>query len=202
MTAAKPRVVLASGNAGKLREVRALLADLCEVLGLDAFPEVELPEEGDGYRENAIAKARTAARATGLPALGDDSGLEVAALDGAPGPRSARYGGAGLDSRERNARLLSALAEAPPARREARFYCVAAIAQPDGGVETADGECCGRILAEPHGAGGFGYDPIFQLEGQDRTMAELDPEEKNRLSHRGRAFRRLAPALVEELDGG
>jgi len=194
------RVVLATGNEGKLREVRALLADLCEVVGLDAFPDVCLPVEGDDYRENAIAKARAAARATELPALGDDSGLEVDALDGAPGPRSARYGGAGLDAAGRNARLLSALAEVAPERRTARFFCVAALALPDGSVETAEGECRGRILAVPRGGAGFGYDPIFAPEGRDVSMAELPEAEKNGLSHRGRALVALRPVLEGRLD--
>ena len=189
------RLVLATGNAGKLREIRSLLADLCEVVGLDAFPEVALPEEGEDYRENAAAKARSAARATGLPALGDDSGIEVEALGGAPGPLSARYGGAALDAAGRNAHLLAALAEVPVGRRAARFYCVAALALPDGRVETADGECRGRILAAPSGDAGFGYDPIFEPEGFDVSMAELPEAEKNRLSHRGRAIAALRPAL-------
>jgi len=189
------RVVLATGNEGKLREVRALLAGLCEVVGLDAFPEVHLPVEGDDYRTNAVEKARAAARATGLAALGDDSGLEVDALDGAPGPRSARYGGAGLEAAVRNARLLAALAEVAPEQRTARFYCVAALVVPDGRVETAGGECRGRILAVPRGGAGFGYDPIFAPEGRDVSMAELPEAEKNRLSHRGRALAALRPVL-------
>jgi XTP/dITP diphosphohydrolase len=202
VSAASPlrRVVLASENPGKLREVRALLADLCEVVGLDAFPGATLPEEGDDYRENAIGKARAAARATGLPALGDDSGLEVEALSGAPGPRSARYGGESLDATGRNARLLAALAGLAPERRTARFYCIVALALPDGSLETAEGECRGRILSAPRGDGGFGYDPIFQPEGHDGSMAELPEVEKNRLSHRGRATAALRPALARRLD--
>ncbi|HKJ25113.1 MAG TPA: RdgB/HAM1 family non-canonical purine NTP pyrophosphatase [Myxococcota bacterium] len=201
MSAAAERrqVVLATGNAGKLREVRALLAGLCEVVGLDAFPEVSLPEEGDDYRDNAIEKARAAARETGLPALGDDSGLEVDALDGGPGPRSARYGGASLDAAGRNARLLAALSRVTPEARGARFYCVAAVAGPDGALETAEGECRGRILEAPRGEAGFGYDPIFQPEGHDASMAELPEAEKNRLSHRGRAIAALRPALERVL---
>jgi len=201
MTAGRPRLVLASGNAGKLREVRALLADRFEVLALDAFPDVRLPDEGDDYRANAVAKARTAAGATGLPALGDDSGLEVEALDGGPGPRSARYGGAGLDAAGRNARLLDALRDVPPDRRAARFFCVAALAIPDGAVETAEGECRGRIRLAPSGGGGFGYDPVFEPEGFTVSMAEIDEAEKNRLSHRGRAFAALRPTLEHRVGG-
>jgi len=188
------RVVLATGNPDKLREVSALLADLpCELLGLDGFPEVALPEEGDDYAANATAKALAAARALGLPALGDDSGIEVAALGGAPGPRSARFGGAQLATEARNAKLLAAL-EGVEARA-ARFYCVAALARPDGGVAIAEGECRGRILPAPRGTGGFGYDPIFEPEGFEVSMAELSEAEKNRLSHRARAFAGLRDPL-------
>jgi XTP/dITP diphosphohydrolase len=208
------RVVLATANPGKLREVIALLAGLpCQVLGLDAFPAVTLPEEGDDYAANAAAKALAAARATGLLALGDDSGIEVEALGGAPGVRSARWGGPELDAAGRNAKLLAALAGVPAEKRTARFYCVAALASPEGHVHTAEGECRGRILPAPRGAGGFGYDPIFQPEGfavqpegfavqpegYEASMAELPEDEKNRLSHRGRAFAALRPALRRAL---
>jgi len=193
------RIVLATGNAGKLREVRALLADLCEVVGLDAFPDVTLPDEGDDYRENAAQKACSAARATGLPAIGDDSGIEVEALGGAPGPLSARYGGPSLDAAGRNAHLLAALADVPATERAARFYCVVALALPTGELETYEGECRGRIRAAPSGGAGFGYDPIFQPEGFDVSMAELPEAEKNRLSHRGRAIAALRPALERRL---
>jgi len=189
------RLVVATGNAGKLLEIRALLGERCEAVGLGAFPEVALPDEGDDYRENAAAKARVVARATGLPALGDDSGLEVEALDGGPGPRSARFGGPGLDAARRNATLLEALADVPPPRRAARFFCVAALARPDGSVEWGEGECRGWVLEAPAGEGGFGYDPIFRPEGFEVSMAELPADEKNRLSHRGRALAALGPAL-------
>jgi XTP/dITP diphosphohydrolase len=200
--AAAPRVVLATGNAGKLREVRALLADLgCRVLGLDDLPAVELPEEGDDYAGNAAAKALTAARATGLLALGEDSGLEVEALGGAPGARSARFGGPGLDAAGRNAKLLAALASVPEEKRGARFCCALALAAPDGTLERSFGECRGRILHAPRGAGGFGYDPVFQPEGFAVSMAELPEAEKNRLSHRARAVAALRPALLRALAG-
>jgi len=190
------RIVLATGNAGKLREVRALLGSPeLEIVGLDAIGAVALPAEGDDYEANAVAKARAAARASGLPALGDDSGLEVDALDGAPGPRSARFGGAGLDDAGRTRALLEALAGVPAERRGARFVCVAALALPDGEVVTARGECPGRIAAAPRGAAGFGYDPVFEIAPGGPTMAELPPAEKQRISHRGRAFRALEPAL-------
>jgi XTP/dITP diphosphohydrolase len=194
------RVVLASGNAGKLREVRALLGSpSLEIVGLDAIGSLALPEEGDDYASNAVAKAVTAARASGLPALGDDSGLEVDALGGAPGPRSARFGGPGLDDAGRTRALLDALADVPPERRGARFVCVAALADPDGDVVTARGECPGRIATAPRGAAGFGYDPIFEITPGGPTMAELPPAEKQRISHRGHAFRALAPTLRARL---
>lgn len=190
------RVVLATRNAGKAREVATILADLA--LQIDALgDEVALPEEGDAYEANAIAKALAAARATGCVALGDDSGLEVDALGGAPGPRSARYGGAGLDDAGRVAALLRALEAVPDAQRGARFVCVAAVATPPGDVATARGVCEGRLLRAPRGAGGFGYDPIFAVG--ERTMAELPAAAKDALSHRGRAFRALTPALRARL---
>jgi XTP/dITP diphosphohydrolase len=187
------KVVLATRNAGKLREVGAILAAHgIEVL---ALPDgVELPQEGDDYEANAIAKATAAARATGCVALGDDSGLEVEALGGAPGPHSARWGGPDLDDAGRNARLLAALDAVPGRRRAARFVCVAAVATPDARVATARGVCAGRILVAPRGAGGFGYDPVFGIG--DRSLAELSGAEKDALSHRGRAFRALAAQVA------
>jgi XTP/dITP diphosphohydrolase len=194
------RVVLATGNPGKLREVRDLLADAdVELVGLADVGPVALPEEGDDYAANAAGKALAAARATGLPALGDDSGLEVDALRGAPGARSARFGGPGLDDAGRTRALLAALAGVPPARRGARFVCVAALATPDGDVATARGECAGRIAEAPRGPGGFGYDPVFETAPGGPTMAELPLAEKQRISHRARAFRALAPVLLARL---
>jgi len=187
------KVVLATRNAGKLREVAAILADLpLELVALP--PQVALPEEGDDYAPNARAKALAAARATGWIALGDDSGLEVDALGGAPGPRSARWGGDALDDAGRNALLLAALRDVPTAARGARFVCVAALATPSGDATVARGVCAGRILAAPRGASGFGYDPIFSTDGT-RSLAELAPPEKDAISHRGRAFRALADRL-------
>ena len=194
------RVVFATGNAGKLREVRALLASPeLEIVGLDAVGPVALPEEGDDYEANAVAKARAVAQACGLPALGDDSGLEVEALGGAPGPRSARFGGPGLDDAGRVRHLLAALRGVPSERRAARFVCVAALALPDGETVTARGECAGWIAEAPRGTGGFGYDPVFEVAPGGPTMAELPADEKQRVSHRGRAFRALAPALRARL---
>ena len=185
-------LVLATRNAGKAREVASILAAL-DVRIEPLAADVILPEEGDSYEANAVAKALAAARATGCVALGDDSGLEVDALGGAPGPLSARYGGAGLDDAARSAALLAALEAVPDAERGARFVCVAAVATPRGDVATARGVCEGRLLRAARGEGGFGYDPIFAVG--DSTMAELPAAEKDALSHRGRAFRALLPAL-------
>lgn len=200
MSAPPRELVLASGNPGKLAELRAILGDEARALGLALrslaeFPGVTLPPEGAAYEPNAIAKARAAAVATGRLAIGDDSGLEVDALRGAPGPLSARYGGPGLDDAGRVAHLLAALANVPEARRRARFVCLAALATPEGDVRAVRGECAGRILRAPRGAGGFGYDPVFLPDGEERTMAELPSAAKHRISHRGRAFAALAPLL-------
>ena len=197
------RVVVATSNPGKLCEIRDLLAPLpVPVVGLDALPGLRLPLEGDDYTANAVEKARAAAAFAGSPALADDSGLEVEGLGGAPGPHSARYGGPGLDDAGRVARLLGALAGREGAARRARFVCAAALATPDGEVVTALGECAGRIAAAPRGEGGFGYDPIFEVDAAGRTLAEVPAEEKNRISHRARAFRALRGALLVRLGRG
>jgi XTP/dITP diphosphohydrolase len=194
------RVVVASSNPGKLREIFALLAPLpVPMVGLDALPGLRLPPEGDDYTANAVGKARAAAAFVGLPALADDSGLEVEALGGAPGPHSARYGGPGLDDAGRVERLLGALAGCEGRARRARFVCAAALVAPDGESVTAFGECAGRIALAPRGEGGFGYDPIFELDADGRTMAEVPEQEKNRISHRARAFHALRPALLARL---
>lgn len=197
----RPRLVVASGNAGKVREIVALLADLpVEVRSLSGLPPVAFPEEGLDYAANAIAKARAVAEQLGEVALADDSGLEVEALDGRPGPLSARYGGPGLDDAARVARLLEELGDRPAAERRARFVCHAACATPDGRVEDAEGVCPGRILEAPRGEGGFGYDPVFLPDGHAVSMAELPAAVKDAISHRGRAIRRLLPALRALLD--
>jgi XTP/dITP diphosphohydrolase len=190
-------LVLATGNRGKRAELAELLAEHgLRLASLADLAGIALPEEGDDYAENAAAKAIAVARASGLPALGDDSGIEVAALGGAPGPRSARYGGAGLDDAGRAALLIASLDATGAADRGARFVCVAALARPDGHVTRAFGECRGRILGAPRGSGGFGYDPVFQPEGHAVSMAELPAAVKNRISHRARALAALAPALA------
>lgn len=182
-------LVLATRNAGKTREVRALLAGV-EVLTLDDRP-IEMPEEtGETFEENAILKAEHASWVLGLPVLADDSGLEVDALGGAPGVRSARYA-EGTDE-DRYRKLLAALE--PAEDRSARFVCVMALARPGAATIVTRGTCEGTIARAPRGDGGFGYDPVFLVDGA-RTMAELSQAEKNAISHRGAALRAMATHL-------
>ena len=189
-------LVMATSNPGKLREIRELLGGMDVALrSLGDLPRVQLPEEGDDYEENARVKARTVAVALGVTALADDSGLEVEALGGAPGPRSARYGGSGLDDAGRIAHLLEELSGISLDRRRARYVCVVACVDPAGDGLTAVGYCAGRILETPHGVGGFGYDPVFQPAGETLSMAELSQDRKNALSHRARALRTLVARL-------
>ena len=193
------KVVVATRNKGKLREIVPLLAGLkLELCTIDELaPDAELREDGVTFVENALAKARQAVRATGLPAIADDSGLEVDALDGAPGVYSARYAGPGADDDSNNAKLLEALEAVPPARRTGRFRCVAVFVDPARGLEIVrEGACEGVVLEAKRGEDGFGYDPLFFVPTVGRTMAELPLEEKNRLSHRAAAFRALADALA------
>jgi XTP/dITP diphosphohydrolase len=198
--AAATAVVLATRNRGKVREI----LDLFEREGIqwhllsidDIAPDMELREDEATFEGNALAKARQASRSTGLPALADDSGLEVDALGGAPGVWSARYAGSPSDDRRNNEKLLGALADVADGRRTARYRCVAAYVDAGRALELfRAGSCEGEILRAPRGEGGFGYDPLFQVPSLGRTMAELDLEEKNRLSHRGAAFRALAREL-------
>ena len=199
MTIAARKLVVAPGNAHKTRGIARILGRF-EVSSLVNHPPVEFPAEGGDYFDNARVKAIVAARAIGTACVADDSGLEVAALGGAPGAYSARYGGAGLDDRGRLEALLTAL-QSFPTPREARFFCAAAVALPDGRCQVAEGVCEGQILMQAKGDSGFGYDPIFLPEGQVRVMAELADVEKDGLSHRGRAFRALEPAIEELLAG-
>jgi XTP/dITP diphosphohydrolase len=201
------RVVVATRNRGKLRELLPLFAELDIYIGFDLVtidelaPTAELREDGLTFEDNALAKARQAAAVTGLPALADDSGLEVDALGGAPGVHSARYAGDAATDAANNARLLEALRDVPPARRGARYRCVAAFVEPARGLElTRAGACEGTILEAPRGTLGFGYDPLFVprfvVPARGLTMAEIPLDEKNRLSHRAAAFRALARALA------
>jgi XTP/dITP diphosphohydrolase len=191
------RLAIATKNAHKLREIGRICADWPVAwLTVDdhdePWPEVEEPH--DTYLENALAKAREVAAALGVPAIADDSGLEVDALDGAPGPRSARFAGEDATDRANLDRLLAELHGVPD--RSARYRCVAAVAWPQGVELWAEGTCEGRLVNEPRGSGGFGYDPAFVPEGSDRTMAELTDAEKDGISHRGRAFRALGERLA------
>ena len=190
-------LLLATRNASKLEELRALLAgvpftlvSLAEV-GVDD----QVDETGSTLEENATLKATTYARLSGLPALADDSGLEVEALGGEPGPLSSRYAGAGATDAERIAFLHEKLENVREEAWTARFRCVVAIAWPSEPLELYTGECHGRIIPEPRGSLGFGYDPVFLLPDRARTMAELSPQEKNLVSHRGVAARKAAEAL-------
>lgn len=188
------RLVFATTNQGKRAELEALLGGALEVVGPEAFPQVgEVVEDADSFAGNALKKARAYAVGTGLPALADDSGLCVDALDGGPGVYSARY--APTDA-ERIARMLEELKGLPEWRRKARFKCALALAQPDGWERSVMGVCEGRIGTEPKGAHGFGYDPIFVMP-DGRTMAELTRDEKGRVSHRALAFERIRPALLD-----
>jgi XTP/dITP diphosphohydrolase len=192
-------IVLATRNAGKARELTVLLHGISErIESLAAYPDVDLPPEiGSTYRENAIAKARAVHEALALPAVGDDSGLEVDALQGAPGLHSARFAGPGADDQSNNERLLRELAGVASERRTARFRCVLALVRGPGDVVVAEGVCEGRILEAPRGHAGFGYDPLFLPDGESLTFAELPPDRKNRISHRARAAAALQELLTK-----
>ncbi len=192
------RIVLASGNRGKVREIGALLADLdFEIVPQSDFNIVEAEESGLTFVENAIIKARHAAELTGLPAIADDSGLEVDALNGAPGIYSSRFAGLDASDQQNLEKLLADLNELPKEKRAARFQCVIVYMEhaADPTPVICQGSWEGRILFGSHGTNGFGYDPIFYVPTHDCTSAELSPEVKNRLSHRGKALKQLASAL-------
>ena len=195
----RPLLVLATLNRGKARELALLLGDLpFEIRTLADFPGTVLPAEiGTTYVANALAKARAGARLAGALALADDSGLEVDALAGAPGIQSARYGGPGLDDAGRCRLLLAELADVPPERRTARFRCVIALADATGWERVTEGVVEGTITTAPRGHGGFGYDPLFHYPPLGRTFAELAPEEKARVDHRGLAARAARRLLAE-----
>ncbi|MES4908046.1 MULTISPECIES: RdgB/HAM1 family non-canonical purine NTP pyrophosphatase [unclassified Streptomyces] len=198
------RLILATRNTYKIVELRSILNDAgldVELVGADAYPEVpDVKETGVTFAENALLKAHALARATGHPAVADDSGLCVDVLGGAPGIFSARWSGRHGDDRANLELLLAQLADVPDEHRAAHFACAAALALPDGTERVVTGRLPGTLRREPTGGGGFGYDPILQPDGETRTCAELTPEEKNAISHRGKAFRALAP-LVRDLLG-
>lgn len=193
------RIAIASRNVHKLRELARICADWpttwvsVQTDDPSRFPDVE--ETGDTYLENALLKARAVADALGIPAMADDSGIEVDALGGKPGPRSARYGGEQASDDDNLAALMQAVRGVPRGGRTARYRCVAAIAWPGGEELHAVGTCDGELVSKRQGERGFGYDPIFVPGGWDKTMAELTDEQKDRISHRGRAFRALGELL-------
>jgi len=195
------RIVLATRNGHKVREVQTILADLIdeldlEIVGMGEFPDVpDVVETGVTFAQNATLKAVAAVKATGLPALADDSGLAVNVLGGAPGVFSARWAGTHGQDRANLELLLGQLYDVPDEQRSAAFVCVAAIALPNGTVVLRQGQMPGMLAREPRGDNGFGYDPILVVDGDSRTAAELTFEEKNVISHRGKAFRALAADL-------
>jgi len=195
------RIVLATRNQGKVRELRGLLQGTgVEVLSLDTFPDApEVEETGGTFAENALLKALSAARHTGLVSLADDSGLVVDALEGRPGVYSARFAGPDATDEANNQKLMAELQAVPPERRTGRFRSAVAIAAPDGRTRVVHGACEGVILDTPRGSNGFGYDPLFLVPAYGQTLAELPLEEKNRISHRGQALRLALQELPDFL---
>jgi len=198
------RLILATRNTGKLTELKAILADAGlahDLVGADAYPDIpDVKETGVTFAENALLKAHALARATGLPAVADDSGLCVDVLGGAPGIFSARWSGRHGDDQANLNLLLAQLSDIADEHRGAHFACAAVLALPDGTERVVEGRLRGTLRHAPVGTGGFGYDPILQPEGESRTCAQLSPEEKNAISHRGEAFRGLV-GVVRELLG-
>ena len=193
-------ILLATNNQGKVLELKKLLGELpFNVRSLQDFPQVgEIEENGESFAENALIKAKAGARATGILTLADDSGLEVDVLQGEPGVRSARFAGEPKNDSRNNAKLLELLKDIPLYRRAARFKSVIALVTPEGEEFVTEGTCEGLISLEPKGQGGFGYDPLFYVPEYDRSFAELSLEEKNAISHRGKALR-AAAAMLERL---
>lgn len=191
-------VVLATRNPGKIAELRRILSSCdVELLGLDAYPEVpDVAETGETFAANALLKAHAVAQATGLLAVADDSGLTVDALNQMPGVLSARWSGRHGDDAANLALVLAQLVDVPDERRCAAFVCAAAAATPDGREVVVEARIDGTLTREPRGSNGFGYDPVFVPLGHDRTTAEMSAEEKDAISHRGKAFRALAPQLA------
>lgn len=201
MTPRTRRILLATRNPGKLREVRDFFSDLgLEVVGMEELPDArDVVEDGSSFLENARKKAHALASDFGCLALADDSGLEVDALGGLPGVRSARYAGEGATDEQNYRKLLEALKDVGPGERRARFRCVIVLATPDGQEWVSEGKWEGEIALAPRGRGGFGYDPVFLLPEQGKTVAELSLEEKNKISHRAQALRGIRKVLEELL---
>jgi XTP/dITP diphosphohydrolase len=192
------KIVLATRNAGKIAELRRILSGF-DIVGLEEFPSIgEVAETGVTFEENALLKAHAVAQGSGLPAVADDSGLCVDVLGGMPGVFSARWSGRHGDDQANLDLLLAQLSDVPADRLTAHFACAAALALPSGESRVVEGALPGRLVTTPRGSNGFGYDPIFVPDGHDRTTAEMPPEEKDAISHRGRAFRALAP-IVRDL---
>lgn len=195
------RILVASSNPGKLHEIAQLLVGLPArlVTPSELGLKLEIEETGATYTENAKLKALAYARASGLISIADDSGLEVEALDGAPGVQTARFAGPGVTDSDRYTLLLRHLKGVPAERRTARFRCAVAVATPDGNCETVEGVCAGRIAASPSGENGFGYDPVFFVEAYGCTMADLPDDIKNTISHRARALTAARPLILAAL---
>lgn len=189
-----PILVVASSNPGKIAEIRRLLPEGISILLAGELGIALPPETGSSFRENAEIKATVVSQASGQFAVADDSGLEVDALAGMPGVRSARYSGEGATDARNIDKLLHELAAVPDSQRSARFRCAISLAHPDGSVQTVEGACEGSIGHEPRGQCGFGYDPVFRVPG-GRSFAEMTAEEKDAISHRGKALRAMAPLL-------
>jgi len=202
---AAPRLVLATGNQGKLAELNRILAAgrvNVTLVGLAEYPDApEVRETGATFAENALLKARAMAAFTGLPTVGEDSGLCVDALNGMPGVLSARWSGKHGDEAANNELLLAQLADVPDARRGAHFACAAALVLPGGREHVSEGTVYGRLIREERGSHGFGYDPIFVPDSSDLTTAEMSSEAKDKISHRGRALRGLAPVIAALVGG-
>jgi len=197
-------LVIATSNQHKLKELKALLQDFpLTILSLNDFPDIPaVVEDGKSFYENARKKAVTVARHTDKITVADDSGIQVDALDGKPGVYSARFAGADATDEANNSKLLEELKDVPPDKRGACFTCVLVIAQPDGDTAFVEGECRGSIIYESRGDYGFGYDPLFLVPEYNKTFSEITPEEKNKVSHRARALRKLLTILPGYLEGG
>ncbi|MFW5982059.1 MAG: XTP/dITP diphosphatase [Halanaerobiaceae bacterium] len=200
----KRKLLVASGNKGKVREIKKYLEDLgdnlkFEILSMDSFPQLaEVIEDGDTFQANALKKARTRARETGLISLADDSGLVVECLNGEPGVYSARYAGENASDEDNNKKLVKELENYSFEERKAYFKCVMALLDPDRNIEiVVEGECHGFIQLEPRGDNGFGYDPLFFLPDYNKTMAELSLEEKNEISHRAKALEKMKKEVIK-----
>ncbi len=193
------KLLLATRNQKKKKELQQILNDLdIQIITLDEVPALpEVIEDGETFSQNAIKKAVETAVASGLPCLADDSGLVVDALNGQPGIYSARFAGEAADDLQNNQKLLKLMADVEPEKRTARFVCVIALSDAAGKVKTVEGSCEGNIAFEPSGSGGFGYDPLFVPDAFTCTFAELSPEQKNRISHRGKALEKARPLILE-----